>query len=53
MYIQHNTWEYTAEVKNGVYILKKADSETCIKQLKEQNKQRKRELENESHKIII
>lgn len=47
MYIQHNSWEYVSEVKNGTYILKKVDPETRAKQLKEFKEKRRKELNKE------
>lgn len=51
MYIKHNEWEYTTEIRNGIYILKKADSETRDRQLKEFKEKRKRELKEEINKL--
>jgi len=51
MYIQHNSWEYVSEVKNGAYNLKKADPETRAKQLKEFKERRRKELKKEMHKL--
>jgi tRNA A37 N6-isopentenylltransferase MiaA len=53
MYIRHNEWEYTTEIKNGMYILKKVDPETRDKQLKEFKEKQKRELKKELNKIDI
>ena len=51
MYIQHNSWEYVTEIKNGAYNLKRADFETRAKQLKEFKEKRKKELKNELYKL--